>query len=71
MSLGLSTSFGSHPEFHREIGNILFKQDVSPDIEAYLEYASVHSSSPQSEGHNAQEGLSGGDFGNSDDVGSV
>ncbi|MDC5776617.1 hypothetical protein OPW41_13435 [Vibrio europaeus] len=71
MSLGLSTSFGAHPDFHREVGNILFKQDCDPDIEAYLEYASVHGSTDQYEGKSTQEELGGGDFGGSDDVGGV
>ncbi|EKO3844768.1 hypothetical protein [Vibrio harveyi] len=71
MSLGLSTSFGAHPDFHREVGSILFKQDCEPDIEAYLEYASVHGSTAQYEGKSTQEDLGGGDFGGSDDVGGV
>ncbi|HHF2874171.1 TPA: DUF6559 family protein [Vibrio diabolicus] len=71
MSLGLSTAFGAHPAFHREVGNILFKQDCAPDFEAYLNYASVHGATPQYEGSSTQEGLSGGDFAGSDDVGGV
>ncbi|ELV8773559.1 hypothetical protein QNE60_004917 [Vibrio harveyi] len=71
MSLGLSTAFGAHPEFHREVGNVLFKQDCVPDFEAYLEYASVHGSAAQYEGKSTQEGLGGGDFGGGDDVGGV
>ncbi|GAL19039.1 hypothetical protein JCM19235_2462 [Vibrio maritimus] len=71
MSLGLSTSFGTHPEFHREVGRTLFKQDVPPDFEAYLEYASVHSSAPQLEANSPQGELSGADFGGSDDGGGL
>ncbi|WP_394154372.1 hypothetical protein [Vibrio maritimus] len=71
MSLGLSTSFGAHPEFHREVGNILFKQELAPDFEAYLEYASVHGSTLQFEGNSTQGELSGGDLGGSDDVGGL
>ncbi|HDM8046409.1 TPA: hypothetical protein P0E04_004709 [Vibrio campbellii] len=71
MSLGLSTAFGAHPEFHREVGNVLFKQDCAPDFEAYLEYASVHGSTAQYEGNSTQEGLGGWDFGGGDDVGGV
>ncbi|MDC5754781.1 hypothetical protein [Vibrio europaeus] len=49
----------------------MFKQDCDPDIEAYLEYASVHGSTDQYEGKSTQEELGGGDFGGSDDVGGV
>ncbi|QUJ66196.1 hypothetical protein KDD30_08270 [Photobacterium sp. GJ3] len=66
MSLGLSTSFGSQSEFHREVGNILFKQDCLPDFDAYLEYASIHGSTSKNTYRDSTDAFDGVDLGGSD-----
>ncbi|CCN70386.1 DUF6559 family protein [Vibrio nigripulchritudo] len=48
MSLGLSSSFGAHPDFHREVSEILFNHPSATTADKYLEYASTHGvSSPK------------------------
>ena len=63
MSLGLSSAFGNQPEFHREVSNVLFKQDALPTFDAYLEYAKIHSSTSSSSTNTSCDQSGGVDFG--------
>jgi hypothetical protein len=73
MSFGLSSSFGAQSEFHKEIGNVLFNQECTPDFDSYLEYAAVHASAPKLSPANSSDGINGVDAGSdsSSDIGGL